>query len=297
MAYTDLNSTNGWIVAQALSDVLTESNNTSAVEAVARRIRMTSDQVKVPRFTSAGVDIVAEGATIPLLDPDLDEVILDAFKWAGRFAQSYEDSQDSIADFFAAARNGWFSDWAVEFDNATLGVTAAKSGNTVPFTSVYNAATTAGNRIQTAGAVTFEDVNAAFESLETSRWAAGRDIVVIAHPSMLAAMRNLKDEAGERMVQYPLQGGLNPTLFGYEVRLSFGAATSTAPTHAPTGNPLLIVGSRQHMLLGVRGGFEYKVSDAPQWENDVLELKTRVRRAFEPATGEAFFVVEKTAGA
>ncbi|WDS61312.1 major capsid protein [Satellite phage MiniFlayer] len=296
MAYTDLTVANGWIPEQAGSEVLTEVLNTSAVERVGRRIRMTTDTYKTPRFPSVGADLVAEGAAIPLLNPTLDHVILDAFKWADRFAQSVEDSQDSVADFFAEAKKMWFSDWAVEFDNATLGVTANKNGTTVPFTSVYNAATTAGNRIQTAGEVTFEDVNDAFVALETSRWSAARDLVVIAHPSMLGAIRNLKDADGNRMVQYPLDNGA-PTIFGHELIVSHGAATSTAPTHVPSGNPLLIVGSRRHLLVGVRSGPEYAVSDAPQWENDVLELKTRVRRAFEPATGEAFYVVEKTAGA
>lgn len=296
MAYTDLTVANGWIPEQAGSEVLTEVQNVSAVERVGRRIRMTTDTYKTPRFPSVGADLVAEGATIPLLNPTLDHVILDAFKWADRFAQSVEDSQDSVADFFAEAKKQWFSDWAVEFDNAALGVTAAKNGTTVPFTSVYKAAADASNRIQTAGEVTFEDINTAFVELETSRWSAARDLVVIAHPSMLGAIRNLKDADGNRMVQYPLDNGA-PTIFGHELIVSHGAATSTAPTHVPTGNPLLIVGSRRHLLVGVRSGPEYAVSDAPQWANDVLELKTRVRRAFEPATGEAFYVVEKTASA
>lgn len=296
MAYTDLNTTNGWIAEETSSDVITEIQNISAVEALGRRIRMTTDVMNIPRFPAVGADIVAEGATIPLLDPTLGKATLDAVKWANRFAQSVEDSQDSVADFFAASKLQWFSDWAVEFDNAALGVTANRNGTTVPFTSVYNSATTAGNRIQTAGDVTFEDVNAAFESLETSRYSAGRDLVAIAHPSMLAVLRNLKDAAGDRMIQYPLDQA-RPTLFGMELRVSHGAATSTAPTHVPSGNPLLIVGSRRHLLVGVRSGPEYMVSPYEQWANDVLELKTRVRRAFEPATGEAFFVVEKTASA
>ncbi len=296
MAYTDLNEENGWIPEPSSSEVITEIQNISAVESVGRRIRMTAPTMRVPRFPSTGVDMVAEGANIPLLDPTPDFVTLYAQKWADRFAQTVEDSRDSVADFFAEAKKQWFSDWAVEFDNASLGVTANQNGTTVPFTSVYNAATTAGNRVQTAGEVTFEDINGAFSALEASRWSAARDLVVIAHPAMLGLIRNLKDADGNRMVQYPLDNG-TPTVFGHELRVSHGAMTSTAPTHTPSGNPLLIVGSRKHLMVGVLDGPEYAISPHVQWTNDVLELKTRVRRAFEPATGEAFYVVEKTASA
>src|SRR6478735_532805 len=121
MAFTDLTVDNGWIPVQYESDVLLKEVTTSAVESVARKVNMKTDQVKVPRFIDSGVNVVAEGATIPLNDPDLDSVILDAHKFANRFATSSEDDEDSIVNFLDTAKKNWLSNYAVALDNAVLG--------------------------------------------------------------------------------------------------------------------------------------------------------------------------------
>src|SRR5690606_8911598 len=96
--YTDLSVANGWIPVQQESEALLRDAETSAVESVARKVNMTSDVVKVPRFVANGVDVVAEHATIPLQDATLDEVTLDAHKFANRFAISIEDREDAVVD-------------------------------------------------------------------------------------------------------------------------------------------------------------------------------------------------------
>lgn len=293
MAFTDLNTTNGWVQEETDSSVTQAVLRNSAVEAVGRKIPMATDAIKVPNFAFAGADLVAEGGTIPLLDPDVDNDVMQSYKWANRFAQSVEDEQDSILNFFDISKTQWFSNWAVKFDNSALGTTAAANGTTVPFTSVYKLATDASNVTATAGALTYEDVNTAFAELEAGNYYDPTDLVVIAHPSLQGLLRNLKDEASDRVVSDVL-GGV-PTLFGNQLVLSNGARTSATATDAPTGNPLLIVGSRKHLLVGVRSGPEFEVSNAPQWETDVIEMKTRVRRGFKATVADAFRVIEITA--
>lgn len=290
---TDLNEANGWIPEPKSSEVLTKVYAESAVEAVARRITMTAPTVSVPRFESDGADIVAEHAEIPVQDATLDEVVLRAVKFANRFAISIEDQRDALVDVLNAKKLAWANSFARKLDNACLGVTADQSGTTVPFQSVYNAAEDAGNVTATAGDLEYEMLNDLFEALETGDY--NGNLVVIAHPAFKAAMRNLKDAAGDRVVSDPLGAGV-PSIFGHELRFSTGARTSATPTDKPTGNPLLIIGNRDHMILGVRDGIESQVSDLPRWETDEVELKMRARRAFTPATGEAFYVVEKTEG-
>lgn len=293
MAFTDLNTTNGWIQEETASDVTQAVLRNSAVEAVGRKIPMATNAINVPNFVLSDVDLVAEGGTIPLKDPTLGEDVMVAYKWANRFAQSVEDEQDSILNFFDTSKTQWFSQWAIKFDNSALGTTAAANGTTVPFTSVYKLATDASNVTATAGALTYEDVNDAFAELENGNYYDPSDLVVIAHPSLQGALRNLKDAAGDRVVSEPL-GGV-PTLFGNQLVLSNGARTSATATSAPAGNPLLIVGSRKHLLVGVRSGPEFEVSNAPQWETDVIEMKTRVRRGFKATVADAFRVIEITA--
>ena len=293
--YTDLSEANGWIPEPKSSEVLTKVYADSAVESLARRITMTAPTVSVPRFESDGADIVAEHAVIPLQDATLDEVTLRAVKFANRFAISIEDQRDALVDVLQAKKLAWANSFARKLDNAALGVTVAQDGTgTAPFQSVYHAANEAGNVTATAGALNYEMLNDLFTDLESGDY--NGNLVVIAHPAFRGALRNLKDAAGDRVVADPLGSG-TPTIFGNELRFSTGARTSDAATDKPTGNPLLIVANREHMILGVRDGIESQVSDLPRWETDEVELKMRARRAFVPATGEAFYVVEQTEGA
>lgn len=288
MAFTDLTIDNGWIPVQYTTDVLAVDQVTSAVEAAARKVNMTTDQTKVPRFAANGVDVVAEGATIPLKDATLDDVLLDAFKFADRFAISSEDAEDSIVDAFNAYKNAWLSNFAVTLDNACLGVT----GTGGPFESVYRAVG-AGNRQSTAGNLTYEHLVEAVGDMETSRKGG---LVIIAHPEFAMQLRNLKDADGQRVVDTTgVLGAGVPTVFGHQLVFSHGAKTNATYTDAPTGNALLVVAAKRELILGVRSGPEARVSEHEQWTNDNLELKMRARRAFVLADANSARVVEKTA--
>lgn len=294
MAFTDLNEENGWVKEQALTDVLALEGQTSAVEQVARKVSMTSRFASVPRFASNGVDVVAEGATIPLQDADLDEVTLEAVKFANRFAISYEDNQDSIVDVLDAYKKNWISNFHIKLDNACLGTTGAQNGGTVPFDSVYHFVG-AGNRTATAGNLEYEDLSDVIGDMEGSR---NGGLVVIAHPSFKMSLRNLKDADGLRVLNPgdALSAGV-PTLFGHTVVFSEGARTSATATDEPAGNPLLIVAAKSNLILGVRSGPESQVSDQEQWANDNIELKMRARRGFVLAKADAARVIELTAAA
>lgn len=286
----DLSIDNGWIKEQATSEVLQTVQNTSAVEQVARRVNMTSEFASVPRFDAEGVDVVAEHAVIPVIEADLDEVTLRAIKFANRHTISIEDSRDAIVDELNAFKVRWASNFAVKLDNAALGAVGAANGGTRPFESVYQAASA--GRIQTAGSASYEDLVTAFGDLEAGDY--GDDLVVIAHPAFAMELRNLKDAAGDRVAGDPLGAGV-PTVFGYQLVFSKGARTNATASDRPTGNPLLIVGSKRNLILGVRDGVESQLSDQVRWETDELEVKMRARRGFVVADPTAFRVIEKTA--
>lgn len=286
--YTDLSEANGWIPEPGANEALLRDVETSAVEAVARRVTMTSRTVSVPRFVSNGVDVVPEHNVIPIKDATLDEVVLTAHKFADRFAISIEDQQDAVVDALNAYKREWLSNFAITLDNAALGVT----GTGGPFESVYRTVG-ASRRLSTAGALSYEDLADVIGDMEGNRKGG---LVVIAHPKFKMSLRNLKDESGERVVSDPFGAGV-PTIFGHEVRFSYGAATSASYTDNPTGNPLLVVANKSNLILGVRSGPESQVSDQPQWATDHVELKMRARRGFVLADANAARVVELTAGA
>jgi HK97 family phage major capsid protein len=300
MARTDFTEANGYILEEQGSAVIQDLLANSAVEAFARREAMASRTKTVPRFVADAPEVVAEGATIPEASATLDEIVLTARKYAKIMHVSEEDLNDNLVDVLTAYRREWASRWARKFDNACLGVTAVGDGDDgQPYNSLYYGVSqynSASNRIQTAGDVTFDDINNALGLVEDSSKFDAANTVFMAHPKMLAAIRGMKDANNELVLPNPI-AGTPGSLFGYPLVVSYGAATSAAASAAPTGNPLLIVGNRQMLINGVRGGLESVVSRDAEFTKDGVLLKMRIRRGFAVADASAFAIVEKTPAA
>ena len=257
---TDLTENNGYIPEEKGSVAIQATLVNSVVESFARRENMASRTKGVPRFVSDAPSIVAEGVDIPNSDTTLDEVVLTAKKYAQIFNISEEDVNDSLVDTLNTYKREWASQWARKYDNACLAVNAAADGDDgQPFTSLYRAVYTnpvgTSQIIQTGGAVSFQDISNALGFAESSKYFDAANTVIIAHPKMLAEIRNMETTGGNLVLPDPL-GARPGSLFGYPLVVSYGAALSAAATAAPTGNPLLIVGNRNMMINGVRGGVE-----------------------------------------
>lgn len=300
MARTDFTEANGYILEEQGSQVIQDLIANSAVERFARREVMASRTKTVPRFLSDAPQVVAEGGTIPEASATLDEIVLTARKYAQIMHVSEEDLNDNLVDVLTVYKREWASRWARKFDNACLGVTAAGDGDDgQPFTSLYRAVSpgSAGaNLIQTAGVLTYEDLNNALGIVEDSSKFDAANTVWMAHPKMLKEIRGMIKGNNDLVLPDPL-AGTPGSLFGYPLVVSYGAATSAAATDAPAGNALLIVGNRQMLINGVRGGVESAVSRDAEFTKDGVLLKTRIRRGFAVADADAFAIVEKTPAA
>jgi len=294
---TDLTENNGYIPEEKGSVAIQSTIANSVVEAFARRENMASRTKGVPRFVSDAPVVVAEGVDIPNSDTTLDEIVLTAKKYAQIFNISEEDLNDSLVDTLNTYKREWASLWARKYDNACLGVTAVGDGDDgQPFNSLYYTVSqynSASNRIQTAGALTFNDISDALGLAESSKYFDAANTVFIAHPKMLSHIRNMETTGGNLVLPDPM-GARPGSLFGYPLVVSYGAATSAAASATPSGNPLLIVGNRNMMINGVRSTIESAVSRDADFSKDGVLLKTRVRRGFAVAAAEAFAIVEKT---
>ena len=294
---TDLTEANGYILEEQGSTVIQDLIANSAVERFARREAMASRTKSVPRFVGDAPVVVAEGAEIPASAPTLDEIVLTAKKYAQLMHISEEDVNDSLVDTLSVYKREWASRWARKFDNACLGVTAAGDGDDgQPFTSLYRAVspgTDGANLIKTAGAMSYDDLNNALGLVEDSSKFDSANTVWMAHPKMLKEIRGMVKGNSDLVLPDPL-AGTPGSLFGYPLVISYGAATSAAATDSPAGNPLLIVGNRQMLINGVRGGVESVVSRDAEFARDGVVLKTRIRRGFAVADANAFAIVEKT---
>lgn len=294
MARIDLTEANGYILEEQGSSVVQALLANSVIESFARRENMASRTKSVPRFIADAPEVVAEGDVIPQATATLDEVVLTAKKYAKIFHISEEDVNDSLVDTLSVYKREWASRWARKFDNAALGVSVVADGeDAAPFTSLYASIDWNDQRIQTAGALTFDDINTALSVVESSEYFDAANTIFIVHPKMLSEIRGLVDGTGALVLPNPL-AGTPGSLFGYPLVVSHGAATSTAATDAPTGNPLLIVGNKNLLINGVRGGVESVVSRDAEFGTDGVLLKTRIRRGFAVARAEGFFIVEKT---
>ena len=259
---------------------------------------MASRTKTVPRFVADAPEVVAEGAAIPEATATLDEIVLTARKYAKIFHVSEEDLNDNLVDVLTTYRREWASRWARKFDNACLGVSVAQDGtDTAPYTSLYRligmpASPT--NLITTGGALSYEDLNNALGIVEDSSKFDAANTVWMAHPKMLKEIRGMIKGNNDLVLPDPL-AGTPGSLFGYPLVVSYGAAVSTAASSSPAGNPLLIVGNRQMLINGIRGGVESVVSRDAEFSKDGVLLKTRIRRGFAVADADAFAIVEKTA--
>jgi HK97 family phage major capsid protein len=298
MARTDFTEANGYILEEQGSNVIQDLIANSAVERFARREAMASRTKTVPRFLSDAPQVVAEGGTIPEASATLDEIVLTARKYAQIMHVSEEDLNDNLVDVLTVYKREWASRWARKFDNACLGVHAAADGDDgQPFTSLYRAVSpgSAGaNLIQTGGALSYDDINNALGIAEDSSKFDAANTVWMAHPKMLKEIRGMIKGNNDLVLPDPL-AGTPGSLFGYPLVISYGAATSAAATDTPAGNPLLIVGNRNMLINGIRGGVESVVSRDAEFTKDGVLLKTRIRRGFAVADADAFAIVEKTA--
>ncbi|UPU40625.1 MULTISPECIES: phage major capsid protein [Rhodococcus] len=282
-----------WVPEEYGSEVIQTVEQHSAVEAVGRKVNMTSDIQKTPRMGDVDVQVIAKGGVYPEDQPALDNVQLDAVKFGDRIIIAEEDLADARVDVITEYQKGWATNYARKFDNACLGTTAVANGTTVPFTSVYKEV--GAQVIKTAGPLTYAQLSDVLAKAENGRYFADPDTIIIAHTSFKGQLRGLLDLNGRPLFIEQVAAGQPQTLFGYEIRFSDGAKTSATSTWNPNGNPLLIVGNRKHLIVGVRSPIESLISFDAGFSTDEPHIKVRTRKAFAVGRKEAFGVLEVTA--
>jgi len=293
------NIVDAWIPEEYDSEVVTRVNQNSAVEALAKRKAMGSDTLEVPRMGAVSVDVVAKGADYTDGEPTNDVVTLRTRKFGKTFTIAEEDLDDTLADVITGYQTEWAVSYARKLDNAAIACTGTENGGTVPFTSLYKAAGS-GQKLKTAGAVTYDLLSQVFGVYESGDYANDADTVVMAHPSFKGVFRGLVGTDGHPIFVEGL-AGTPATLFNVPVQFSNGLKLSATATDNPTGtvgaqgtagNPILVVGNRQHLLLGVRSGAESMIGE--EFRSDEKILKVRARRGFAVTRPEAFGILEVT---
>lgn len=288
------NTLEAWIPEEwETSKVIQTILRLSAVEALGAPITMGSDTKHVPRTAGMGVDVVAKGGTYGEDVSLNDEVLLTARKFGKAARIAEEDIDDSVADIIESKMMGWGKSYAKMFDNASLAVSAAENGTTIPFTSLYQLLNTTdatlgytgGANITTAasaGAPTYDEFNGAMGDVEEGDYFDPATTVAIAHTAFRKYLRGVKDDDNDPIF---VKGtaGTPDTIFNVPVHWSLGARLAATASSAPAGRPIMAFVNPDLLLVGRRSGPESIFIDGRDGLSALTDesiLKMRARRGF-----------------
>jgi HK97 family phage major capsid protein len=294
----------GWLPEQRDSNVVKAFRRTSVVEAEFRTINMTANTVEIPRIEDMDVEFIAKGAAYPEDQSSADVISVTARKIGGVLRIAEEDVEDDqLADYVDEKKLSAGSSFAKKVDNAALGTSAAASGVTVPFTSVYRALTTAdattdyvanANHIslEAGDSATIDDVlSNALGLLEDGDYFDEDDLVWIANPRFRRLVRDKKDSTGRRIFLNDIVNGRAvPRLYDIPVRFTRGATVTTTPATKPTsgtgakgtaGNALAFLIQKNAAVFGRRKAFESvyipgRNGTAALTDEDLLKVRARI---------------------
>lgn len=241
----------------------------SAVYDSARIMNMISNTYEIPRFTAANV---SGGSALTEDTNNGDVANLYSYQFNGKFTLDEAQIEDSPADEVAAVTYEWLNSYHISYDNACLGVSAARStttSNFQPYNSVYYTVRHADagtnynaddNYTLTSGGLTYDGLNTALGKVEGNKYWNPVNACAILHPAMKKGIRGIKNTQGspifvESSGGFP-GGGVMPRyeLFGLPVYWSFGAQVSTNFQMTSVGNPLVVFANRRHLVRGDRIG-------------------------------------------
>jgi HK97 family phage major capsid protein len=301
-----------WLPEEVGGDVISKVNQISVAESLFRAEPMGSLTKRVLREGDAGNAVVSPSTAYGEESSTYDYVTLTAIKSGRLMRVTEEDLADlsTVADVIARKKVAWARAYAPWIDNATLGVTAAANGTTVPYTSLFRSLTQTNvatgyvanaNIINTAGALTYGDLDDAATLVEDSEQFEESMMSWVGSPRIKSSLRKVYNSDGDPMFldsgAWP-DGTVGPTLFGFPLKWSRGARTSATVDKSPTGDPLLFLGNWDYAILGKRSGPESAVNSAggAGFETDDALLKVRIRRAYATAYEQAFACIRVTAG-
>lgn len=195
-----------------------------------------------------------------------------------------------------AAKTPYYVKTVGSATTVTLSTTAG--GSTLALTT-DGTFTGAQETSDTSGMASYDNLSDLVATQEAGNYYVEGRMGFIAHPSWAAKLRNIKDSNGNPIQSMGLDG-TQANIFNHPIRYTLGAKTSTEATYAPTGNPLLIFGNMDYLLLGIRSGPESVVIDGRAGLSALTDetiLKMRARRGFVVGFPQAFSILEGAPGA
>lgn len=284
----------------------------SAIYDTAREMNMVSNTYEIPRFTNA---MVGGGSQLTEDTNNGDTIALYSYQYNGKETLDEAQIEDSPADEVAAVTYEWMNSFHMSYDNACIGVSAARSStasNFQPYNSIYytvrHSDSDVGYVADTnytktgSGGLTYDFANTALGVLENTKFWNPANGCAYIHSSLKKAIRGVKDGQGrpifvESTAGFP-GGGVQPRyeLFGVPAYFTFGAQVSndfTSFQNGTAGNPLIVFANRRHAVRGER------IPPQAQFINANININAlehtvqfRARQGFAATVPQAFSVLE-----
>lgn len=304
---------NPWIPVEYSADVIQKVKQMSAVAANAQPVTMKSESRSTPRSGGVTLAGIPKGGTYGEDATGNDAVWLYAQKIGGAVRIAEEDQSDSLADAVNTKSVDAGTAYAKLLDNSCLGVTGAKASYSPAwqYDSLYYVLTQTDavtgyqananiNKTTAGSGVSYKDLSKALGIVEQGDYYDESGLIVIAHPKLKQALREIVDLQGRPIFNESSNGtagggqGGGGTLFGHKLQWSLGARTSASPTQNPTGNPLVVFASANYLMLGNRSQLEVQYIDpngVGALTDDAI-LKFRARKAFAVGHQNATSILE-----
>jgi hypothetical protein len=281
----------------------------SAVVATANRRVMTTNTTEVPRFLNADV---GGGSQLTEDTNDGDDVVMYSYQYNGKATIDQAESEDTVADEVEAYSYEWLNSANIAYDNASIGVSAARSatvGDFRPYDSIYRRITTndtgAGYTANTnlttviaSAGLTYTNLSSALGKVEKTKFWTPTNGVALLHPALLQTLRGVLDENGRPILVELAGAGNSPgmwrgTLMGYPAELTHGAQVSQSFKMTVVDEYLIAFVNRRYMRWGDRVAPQTRFIDA-SLNRDALEhtVQTRARRGFVLTVPQAASVLE-----
>lgn len=294
------------------NQVIQREVQASAIYESARQMPMGSNLKEIPRFTNA---MVGGGSQLTEDTNNGDTIPMYSYQFNGKETLDEAQMEDSVADEVQAVTFEWLNSFHMSYDNACLGVSAARSGTVTayqPYTSVYNAVRNNDSDVgyvantnytkTGSGGLTYDFANTALGLVENTKFWNPANGCIYIHSSLKKSIRGIKDGDGrpifvESSSGFP-GGGMVPQyqMFGVPAYFTFGAVVTndfTSFQNGITGNPLIIFANRRHVVRGPR------IEPQAQFINANINIAAlehtmqfRARQGFAATVPQAFSVLE-----
>lgn len=245
----------------------------SAIYMAATQRTTRNAQTDVPRLPEADVN---GGDTLTDDTKTADTVSMYDYLYNGKRPISEAEFEDAPQDVLDAATAAWLAKFNKSFDNASIGVTGARSATATdkrPYTSIYKAVTTNDNsgsisytantnltQSATSGGITYANLSTGLNKVEAEEYWDPTTGLVIIHPGLMDTLRNIVDGSSRYVFQESTSGfpggtASNPNmpnyrLFGLPVLFSHGAKTSSSFAMSETGNKLVVFVNKKYIVRG-----------------------------------------------